>query len=50
MTLGIGKKFANALKADQKTRLRALKDLDAAAMVLVNACAFLLNEQLASRG
>ncbi|HEX7633899.1 MAG TPA: hypothetical protein VF427_01310 [Noviherbaspirillum sp.] len=38
--------FANALKADQKARLRTLKDLDAAAMVLVNACAFLFDDKL----
>jgi len=42
--------FANAVKADQKTRLRTLKNLDAAAMVLVNACAILVNEEAAVPG
>ena len=38
--------FSSAQKADQKARLRTLKDLDAAAMVLVKACSILLDLKL----
>ena len=41
--------FADAAKADQKARLRTLKDLDAAAIVLVNACTFLFDVKLPER-
>jgi TnpA family transposase len=40
--------FNRASRADQKARLRSLKDLDAAAMVLVRACSFLLDSTLES--
>ncbi len=38
--------FAKAMQDDQKARLRTLKDLDAAAMVLVGACTFLFDVKL----
>ncbi|MDY7549136.1 Tn3 family transposase [Glaciimonas sp. CA11.2] len=38
--------FSGAMKVDQKARLRSLKDLDAAATVLAQACAFLLDVEL----
>jgi len=41
--------FSDARKADQKSRLRSLKDLDASATVLAEACSFVLDEQLPSR-
>jgi len=39
----------DALKERQKTRLRGLRDLDAAALTLRKACAVLLNEEIAAR-
>ncbi|MBC8751043.1 MULTISPECIES: Tn3 family transposase [Paraburkholderia] len=38
--------FNNAQKADQKSRLRSLKDLDASAIKLAGACTFLLDTDL----
>jgi TnpA family transposase len=38
--------FGDAMKADQKARLRSLKDLDAAATTLAEACAILLDATL----
>ncbi|MFZ0255470.1 MAG: Tn3 family transposase, partial [Gammaproteobacteria bacterium] len=38
--------FADALKADQKARLRTLKDLDQAALTLAQTCTFLLDTTL----
>lgn len=39
--------FTDAQKADQKARLRTLKDLDRAAAVLVSACQVILDEAIA---
>lgn len=39
--------FSDAQKADQKARLRTLKDLDRAAAVLVSACQVVLDEAIA---
>lgn len=39
--------FSNAVKADKKTRLRSLKDLDQAATVLATACRTFLDPALA---
>jgi hypothetical protein len=36
--------FGNAVKADKKSRLRSLKDLDAAAATLASACQMLLDD------
>jgi TnpA family transposase len=38
--------FSNAKKADQKARLRSLRDLDAAAITLAKVCALLLDQSL----
>ncbi len=38
--------FSDAAKSDQKTRLRSLRDLDAAATTLANVCTLLLDTEL----
>jgi len=38
--------FGDALKEDRKARLRTLKDLDRAAMILLDACRVVLNDSL----
>lgn len=38
--------FTDAAKSDQKSRLRSLRDLDAAAITLANVCTLLLNTEL----
>jgi hypothetical protein len=46
LDLVVGKLFAEAKAARQKARLRSLRDLDAAALTLREACRFLLEEDL----
>jgi TnpA family transposase len=46
MEILLNELFSGAMKADQKSRLRSLKDLDTAATVLAQACAFLLDVEL----
>jgi TnpA family transposase len=40
--------FSDAKQADEKSRLRSLKDLDTSAAILANACIFVLDEELPS--
>jgi TnpA family transposase len=41
--------FSDAKRADQKARLRTIKDLDLSASILADACSFVLDEAVPSR-